>query len=108
MRAFVGRFVLILTMAVAALAASVSAASAGELPSGWDPRTVALNHQDGNEFLLRPGQIIAGPGDGQDVQRVLTGWRQDDQHPLGLTLFRRAPQTSDPAREVLDALARVR
>src|SRR4051812_10010974 len=107
-RQFVRRFVLVFAVAAAALTATVSAASAGELPAGWDPRTVALNHQDGNEFLLRPGQIIAGPGDGQDVQRVLTGWRQDDQHPLGLTLFRRAPQTSDPAREVLDALARIR
>jgi hypothetical protein len=93
---------------VAVLAATVSVASAGELPSGWDPRTVALNHQDGNEFLLRPGQIIAGPGDGPDVQRILSGWRQDDQHPLGMTLFKRAPATSDPAREVLDALARIR
>jgi hypothetical protein len=108
MGAFGRQFVLVLSIAAAALAASVSIASAGELPSGWDPRTVALNHQDGNEFLLRPGQIIAGPGDGPDVQRILTDWRQDDQHPLGLTLFKRAPQTTDPAREVLAALARVR
>ena len=103
------RIVLALGAAAGALAMTTSAASAaGELPQQWNPRTVAVNHQDGNSFLLRPGQIIAAPGDAQDVQRVLSDWRPSDQRPFGLTLFTRAPKTSDPAREVLDALARVR
>src|SRR3954451_4838748 len=97
-------------LAGAALALTGPAASAdGDLPHGWDPRKVAVNHEAGNSFLLRPGQILAGPGDAADVQQVLTGWRQTDVRPFGVTVFTRAPQTpSDPAREVLDAIARVR
>jgi hypothetical protein len=104
------RLALVLAVAAAALAAITSAASAdGGLPRGWDPRTVAVNHEDGNSFLLRPGQILAGPGDAADVGRVLSGWRTGEQHPFGLTMFTRTPQNpDDPAREVLDAIARVR
>ena len=103
----IGRLGLVVAVVVAALAMA-SAASASELPRQWDPRTVAVNHDAGNSFLLRPGQILAGPGDAADVQRVLTGWRQGEQRPFGLTVFTRAPQTADPAKEVLDALAKVR
>jgi hypothetical protein len=109
-RQIVGRLVIVLAVAVAALAMTASAASAAsELPRQWDPRRVAVNREAGNTFLLRPGQILAGPGDAPDVQRVLTGWRQSEQRPFGVTVFTRAPQNpEDPAREVLDALARVR
>ena len=105
----VRRIAVVLAVALGALATTSGAAFAGgELPSQWDPRQVAVNHDPENTFLLRPGQIIAGPGDEADVQRVLTGWQPGEQHPFGLTVFMRAPQTSDPAREVLDAIARVR
>ena len=103
------RVVLGLALAVAALAMTRSVASAaGDLPQQWNPRTVAVNHEAGNSFLLRPGQIIAAPGDAQDVQRVLTDWRPAEQRPFGLTLFTRATKSSDPAREVLDCAGRVR
>jgi hypothetical protein len=88
--------------------ATSAASAANELPRQWDPRKVAVNREAGNTFLLRPGQILAGPGDAPDVARVLTGWRQGEQRPFGITVFTRTPQTSDPAREVLAALARVR
>ena len=109
-RQIVGRLVLVVAVAVAALAMAASAASAAsELPRQWDPGKVAVNRDPGNTFLLRPGQILAGPGDAPDVQRVLTGWKQGEQHPFGVTVFTRTPQNpADPAREVLDALARVR
>jgi subtilisin family serine protease len=109
-RQIVGRLVIVLAVAIAALAMATSAASAAnELPRQWDPRKVAVNREAGNTFLLRPGQILAGPGDAPDVQRVLTGWRQSEQRPFGVTVFTRAPQNlADPAREVLDALARIR
>ena len=29
-----------------------------ELPANWDPRTVALNRDPKNSFLLRPGQLV--------------------------------------------------
>jgi hypothetical protein len=106
-RHIAGRLVLGFALAVAALGPAASAASA--LPHGWDPRAVAVNQQDGNTFLLRPGQILAGPGDAPDVQSVLRGWKPVEQHPLGLTVFTRPPRNpDDPAGEVLDALARVR
>src|SRR5262245_27850170 len=110
LRQIVGRLALLLAAAAAALATVTSAAFAdGGLPRGWDPRVVAVNHEDGNAFLLRPGQIIAGPGDAADVQRVLGDWRPGEQHPFGLTVFSRAPQNpSDPAKEVLAAIAQVR
>jgi hypothetical protein len=109
-RQIIGRLCIVLAVAVAALAMAASAASAAsELPRQWNPRTVAVNREAGNTFLLRPGQILAGPGDAQDVQRVLTGWRQSERRPFGVTVFTRPPQNpTDPAREVLDALARVR
>jgi hypothetical protein len=110
MRQIAGRLALLLALAAAALATVSSAAFAdGGLPRGWDPRAVAVNHEDGNSFLLRPGQIIAGPGEAGDVQRVLDGWRPGEQHPFGLTVFTRTPQNpDDPAKEVLAAIARVR
>ena len=104
----IGRLGLALAVVVAALSMA-STASASGLPQQWDPRTVAVNHEVGNTFLLRPGEILAGPGDAADVQRVLTGWRQRDRRPFGVTVFTRTPQKgADPAREVLDAIARVR
>jgi hypothetical protein len=109
-RQIVGRLVLGLAAAGGGLALAASVASAdGGLPHGWDPRAVAVNHEDGNTFLLRPGQILVGPGDAPDVRRVLTGWRIGEPHPFGLTEFTRAPRNpDDPAPEVLDAIARVR
>jgi hypothetical protein len=109
-RQIIGRLLAVLAVVIAALGmASSSASASNELPRQWDPRTVAVNRESGNTFLLRPGQILAGPGDAADVQRVLTGWRQGEKHPFGVTVFTRAPQNpADPAREVLDALARVR
>ncbi len=80
-----------------------------ELPAQWDPRRVAVNRDEKNPFLLRPGQILVGPGDAADVQKVLTGWKPGDVRPFGVTSFQRAPQNpEDPAREVLDAIARFR
>ncbi len=88
-----------------------------QLPSHWDPRRVAVNHDAKNRFLLRPGQILAAPGDADDVARVLTGWKAADapgptgavvQRPFGVTLFTKMPTTDDPVREVLAALATVR
>ena len=38
-----------------------------ELPAQWDPRRVAVNRDKKNAFLLRPGQILVGPGDAADV-----------------------------------------
>ena len=107
-RQIVARLALVLAVVVAALAMTASSAFANELPGQWDPRTVAVNHDAQNSFLLRPGQILAGPGDAADVQRVLTGWRQGEQRPFGITSFTRAPQSDDPAREMLAALAKVR
>jgi hypothetical protein len=106
-RTLVGRIALMVAVAFPALA--TTAFGDGDLPRQWDPRTVAVNHDPANTFLLRPGQIVAGPGDAADVQQILSGWRQSEQRPFGLTLFTRAPQNpADPAKEVLDAIARVR
>jgi hypothetical protein len=109
-RQIVGRLVIVFAIVIAALAMATSAASAAnELPRQWDSRKVAVNREAGSTFLLRPGQILAGPGDAADVQRVLTGWKPSEQRPFGVTVFTRAPQNPlDPAREVLDALARIR
>lgn len=107
-RQIVARFALMLAAVVAALAMTASSAFSNELPGQWDPRTVAVNRDAQNSFLLRPGQILAGPGDAADVQRVLTGWRQGEQRPFGITVFTRAPQSDDPAKEVLAALTKVR
>ncbi len=104
--AFARRVVLMLAVAFPALAATASASF--ELPRAWDAKTVAVNRDPANTFLLRPGQIVAAAGDGKDVQRVLGDWRQNDAHPYGLTLFTRASASADPAKEVLAALARVR
>jgi hypothetical protein len=80
-----------------------------ELPERWDPRKVALNRDRENAFLLRPGQILAGPGDAPDVAKVLTGWKVQERRTFGVTTFTRTPQNpEDPAKEVLDAIAKVR
>ena len=81
-----------------------------ELPEAWDPRRIAVNRDKENTFLLRPGQILAGPGDAPDVAKVLTGWKPADRRTaFGVTTFARTPQNpEDPAREVLAALATVR
>ena len=78
-----------------------------ELPARWDPRKVAVNRDKENGFLLRPGQLLVGPGDEKDAQAVLTGWKVQDRKTFGVTAFTRTPQNpEDPAREVLDAIAR--
>jgi hypothetical protein len=80
-----------------------------ELPERWDPRKVALNRDKQNSFLLRPGQLLAGPGDAPDVQKVLTGWKPQERRTFGVTIFTRTvANPEDPAREVLDAIAKVR
>ena len=80
-----------------------------ELSERWDPRKVALNRDEQNQFLLRPGQILVGPGDAPDVQKVLTGWKPLDRRTFGVTTFTRTPANpEDPAREVLDAIATLR
>jgi len=96
-------------LVLAALATMAPAAHAGELPQQWDPSTVAVNRESGNTFLLRPGQILVGPGDADAVGQVLTGWNRAEQTPFGITAFTRKPQNlKDPAREVREALARIR
>jgi hypothetical protein len=110
-RQFVGRLFFVLAVAVAAPAVASSAAFAGgpDLPQAWDPGTVAVNHEAGNTFLLRPGQILAGPGDAADVARALPGWRPQDGGPFGVTAFTRPVQNpTDPAAEVMAAIAHVR
>jgi subtilase family protein len=81
-----------------------------ELPERWDPRKVALCSDKEAPFLLRPGEILAGPGDAPDVAKVLTGWTADkERRPFGVTTFTRKPQNpDDPAAEVLEAIAKVR
>ena len=80
-----------------------------ELPERWDPRQVALTGDKERQFLLRPGQILAGPGDAPDVAKVLTGWKAQDRRTFGVTTFTKdPPNPDDPAKEVLDAIARVR
>jgi hypothetical protein len=80
-----------------------------ELPECWDPKRVAVNRDKDNTFLLRPGQILAGPGDAVDVAKVLTGWKPSDKRTFGVTLFTRTPANpDDPAKEVLEQLARIR
>jgi subtilase family protein len=105
--AFAKRVLLLLAVAFPALAATASASF--ELPHQWDRSQVGVNRDQANQFLLRPGEIVVGPGDAADVGRVLNGWRPQEEHPFGLTLFKRTtPNVSDPAREVLEAIARVR
>jgi hypothetical protein len=80
-----------------------------ELPERWDPRKVALCSDKEKPFLLRPGQLLVGPGDAPDVAKVLTGWKPQERRTFGVTTFTRTPQNpADPAREVLDAIAKVR
>ncbi|MBE2315895.1 S8/S53 family peptidase [Solirubrobacter sp. CPCC 204708] len=101
-------WVVILAAACAALAANAFAAS---LPANWNPQQVAVNADDNNSFLLRPGQILVAPGDAIDVGRVLTGsgWKRTDTRAYGITLFQKAPEKPETAaREVLDTIAKVR
>ena len=80
-----------------------------ELPASWDPRRVALNRDKANSFLLRPGQILVGPGDAAAVAKVLTGWKPVERRAFGVTAFQRPTQNpEDPAKEVLAAIAQVR
>src|SRR3954447_20511248 len=80
-----------------------------ELPERWDPRRVAVNRDEKNTFLLRPGQLLVGPGDAADVAKVLTAWKPVERRAFGVTTFTRAVQnTDDPAAEVRDAIDRVR
>jgi subtilase family protein len=95
--------------AAAVFAPSASTAAAADLPQQWDPHTVAVNHEDGNAFLLRPGQILAGPGDAPIVAKFLPGWRQAERRPYGVTLFTTTPTDSgDPAKEVMGQVRRIR
>jgi hypothetical protein len=100
-------WVLILLAALAALSANAFAAP---LPAQWDPYEVAVSPDDKHAFLLRPGQLVAASADADDVARVLTGdgWKPTDTRAPGITLFRKAFKPETAAREVLDALAKVR
>jgi hypothetical protein len=99
----------IIALALALFAVSATSAAAADLPAQWDPHTVAVGQDAGNSFLLRPGQILAGPGDAQVVARYLPGWRQVDQRPYGVTLFTRTPTDwSDPAKDVMAQVNRIR
>jgi hypothetical protein len=80
-----------------------------ELPERWDPRLVAVTGDKDRQFLLRPGQILVGPGDAPDVAKVLTGWKPQERRTFGVTTFTKDPSSPDAAaKEVLDAIARVR
>jgi len=105
-RQIVERMLLVLVVALAALGALASAASA-DLPPHWTQ--VAESQDPSNRFMVRPGQIIAGPGDGADVARVLgTGWRTVDG-PFALTVFNKTSAPSgDPVKELQAALERIR
>ena len=54
-RQIVRRLALVAGLVVAGLATTTAAAAANEMPSKWIPRTVAVNREAGNTFLLRPG-----------------------------------------------------
>jgi hypothetical protein len=96
-------------LALAALAMMVPSAHAGELPQKWDPRAVAVNHEPGNAFLLRPGQILVAPGDADAVAQVLAGWNRGEQTAFGVTVFSKKPRDpKDPAPEVMETLAKIR
>jgi hypothetical protein len=80
-----------------------------ELPKAWDPRRVAVNRDEKNRFLLRPGQLVAGPGDAEATAEVLTGWKRSERAKSGATLFTRTPENpKDPAKEVLTSITRAR
>ena len=75
----------------------------------WDPSAVAVNHEPGNTFLLRPGQILAGPGDAPDVAARADRLARASAAVQPRRVHAHAAQTSAiPPREVLDAIARVR
>jgi subtilisin family serine protease len=76
-----------------------------ELPERWDPRQVAVAGDKDRQFLLRPGQILAGPGDAPDVAKALSGWKPRDRRTFGVTTF---VKEGASAREVIEAIARVR
>ena len=81
-----------------------------ELPAQMGPAHASrVNRDEKNPFLLRPGQILAGPGDAAEVRRCSRTGSAGEQRAFGVTVFTRTPQNpDDPAREVLDALARIR
>ncbi len=76
-----------------------------ELPKAWDPRRVAINRDEKNTFLLRPGQILVGPGDVAEVAKILPDWKPSERRPFGVTAFTR--DTLDAA-EIRAALIKVR
>ncbi len=105
--AFVG-WAVILLVALAALSANAFAAG---MPVQWDPNQVAVSPDDSNSFLLRPGQILVGPGDAAAVARVLDGTAGSaaTRAPYGITLFQKRPDKPETAaQEVLDTLAKIR
>lgn len=80
------------------------------LPKNWDPRQVAVNRQEGNNFLLRPGKLLVAAADVDDAQEPLArqGWRVADQrHPADARVFenRATVAAEDPARAVLETIA---
>ena len=78
-----------------------------ELPERWDPRKVALCGDKETPFLLRPGQILVGPGDAPDVAKVLTGWKPQERAHVrrddSSCARRRTRRTR--RKEVLEAIA---
>lgn len=100
------RISLFLAVFAVALGALPSVAAA-TMSQQWDPAEVAVNNDPSNSFLLRPGQILAAPGDARDVARYLPGWKQTE-HAFGITRFSSKPTTNDPAREILNLLAKIR
>jgi subtilisin family serine protease len=76
-----------------------------ELPERWDPRHVAVAGDKDRQFLLRPGQILAGPGDAPDVAKALTGWKPQERRTFGVTTF---VKEGASAKEVVEAIVRLR
>src|SRR4051794_23369823 len=80
-----------------------------ELPKAWDPRRVAINRDEKNTFLLRPGQLLAASADAAEVAKILPDWKPAERKAFGVTALTRTPQNpTDPAAEVREALIRVR
>ena len=57
------------------------------------PPPIALAGDKERQFLLRPGQILVGPGDAPDVAKVLTGWKPQERRTFGVTTFVKEPST---------------
>ena len=104
----VGRLALVAGFVVAGLATTTAAAAANEMPKKWICVRSPSTARPATPSSCARGSFLAGPGDGADVARVLPDWKRNDTRAFGVTLFTRAPKTSDPAREIREALARVR